>query len=246
MMSVKDYSHGGGWYHLLALNTTFYWLLILQLTGNYRLSSENLVVIVFFQGETLSASPPQKFQEVQTGIKDLVMLEHHLVKGINGEVTVGVSIFQRGHGGIKCVGLMAKRGVFHGDYLESMLERKKEYSLHFKHLNGQNTELIVDHCNRKCVSGESLCSSETQHLSNVVCSLPQGFKDLFVVFQVDISEHVSGHFISFAQVSLQAFFVDLPLKLCYDRSRLNQTDTENKEFNMLRYSRMAPSVNTDL
>lgn len=139
MMSVKDSSHGGGWFHLLPLNT-FYWLLILQLTGNYRLSSENLVVIVFFQGETLSASPPQKFQEVQTGIKDLVMLEHHLVKGINGEVTIGVSIFQCGHGGIKCVGLMAKRGVVHGDYLESMLERKKRVQFNFKHLNGQNTE----------------------------------------------------------------------------------------------------------
>lgn len=174
------------------------------------------------------------------------MLEHHLVKGINGEVTVGVSIFQRGHRGIKCVGLMAKRGVVHGDYLESMLERKKEYSFNLKHLNGQNTELIVDHCNRKCLSVERLYLSEMRHLSNVVCGLPQGFKDLFVVFQVDISEHVSGHFISFAQVSLQAFFVDLPLKLCYDRPRLNQADTEHKEFIMLGCSRMAPSVNTDI
>lgn len=104
----------------------------------------------------------------------------------------------------------------------------------------------MEHYNRKCLSVERLYSSETRHLSNVICGLPQGFKDLFVVFQVDISEHVSGHFISFAQVSLQAFFIDLPLKLCYDRPRLNQADTENKEFNMLRCSRMAPSVNTDI
>lgn len=177
------------------------------------------------------------------------MLEHHLVKGINGEVTIGVSIFQRGHGGIKCVGLMAKRGVVHGDYLESMLERKKRVQFQLQTFEwtkyGVNT-LIVDHCNTKCLSVEHLYSSEMRHLSNVVCGLPQGFKDLFVVFQVDISEHVSGHFISFAQVSLQAFFIDLPLKLCYDRPRLNQADTENKEFNMLRCSRMAPSVNTDL
>lgn len=128
-MSAKDFS----WWRMspflgFNVHTAFYLLVILRLTGNYILSSDNLVAIVFFQGETLLASPPQKFQEVQTGAKDLVMLKHHLVKGINGEVTVGVGIFQRGHGGVKCVGLVAKGGVVHGDYLESMLERKKRGS----------------------------------------------------------------------------------------------------------------------
>lgn len=57
------------------------------------------------------------------------MLKHHLVKGIDGEVTVGVSIFERGHGGVKCVSLVAERGILHGDDLESVLVRKKEPSL---------------------------------------------------------------------------------------------------------------------
>lgn len=67
------------------------------------------------------------------------------------------------------------------------------------------------------------------HLSNVVCALPQGFEDLFVVFQVDVGEHVSGHCVSFAQVGLQAFFVDLLLKLGDDWPRLNQADTDNRQ-----------------
>lgn len=111
----------------MAINT-FYLLGILQLTGNYILHGQNLVTVVFFQGETLSASPPQKFQEIQTCMKDLVMLKHHLVKCINWEVTVGVSIFKRGHGGVKRICLMAEGGIVHGNYLESMLGRKSTVS----------------------------------------------------------------------------------------------------------------------
>lgn len=54
------------------------------------------------------------------------MLKHHLVEGIDGEVTVGVGIFERGHGGVQCVGLVAEGGIVHGDDLESVLEGKRE------------------------------------------------------------------------------------------------------------------------
>lgn len=94
-----------------------------------RLGGESSAAVVFLQGETFSTSPAQKFQEVQTGVKDLVVLEHHLVKGIDGKVTVGVGIFERGHGGVKCVSLVAEGGILHGDDLESVLEREKESSL---------------------------------------------------------------------------------------------------------------------
>lgn len=100
--------------------------LIFQLTGKYGLGGASSAAAVFFQGETFSTSPPQKFQEVETGVEDLVVLEHHLVKGIDGEVTVGVGIFERGHGGVKCVGLVAKWGIVHGDDLKGVLETKKE------------------------------------------------------------------------------------------------------------------------
>lgn len=70
------------------------------------------------------------------------------------------------------------------------------------------------------------CSS--RHLSNIVCGLAQCFKDLFVVLQVDVGEHVSSHGVSFAQVSLQAFFVDLLLKLGDDWPRLDQADAGNR------------------
>lgn len=90
------------------------------------LTGKTLVAVVFVQGEALTTSPTQKFQEVQAGIKYLVVLKHHLVKCINWQVTVGVSIFECGHGGVKCVCLMAERWILHGNYLESMLKRKKE------------------------------------------------------------------------------------------------------------------------
>ena len=76
---------------------------------------------VLFQGEALPTSPAQQFEEVQTGVEDLVVLEHHFVKGVNREVAVGVGVFERGHGGVKRVCLMAERGVVHGDDLESVL-----------------------------------------------------------------------------------------------------------------------------
>lgn len=68
------------------------------------------------------------------------MLEHHLVKGIDGEVTVGVGIFERGHGGVKCVSLVAEGGILHGDDLESVLERKKAQ---FRHPPFQQTQSRV-------------------------------------------------------------------------------------------------------
>lgn len=100
--------------------------IVFQLTGKYGLSGASSAAAVFFQGKTFSTSPPQKFQEVETGVEDLVVLEHHLVKGIDGEVTVGVGIFERGHGSVKCVGLVAEWRILHGDDLKGVLERKKD------------------------------------------------------------------------------------------------------------------------
>lgn len=81
---------------------------------------------VLFQGEALSTSPAQQFEEVQTGVEDLVVLEHHFVKRVNREVAVGVGVFERGHGGVKRVCLMTERGVLHGDDLESVLGGKAQ------------------------------------------------------------------------------------------------------------------------
>lgn len=74
-------------------------------------------VLVFFQGETLATSPAQKFEEVKASVEDFVVLKHHLVKCVNWKVTIGVGIFECCHGGVKCVCLMAKRRVLHGDDL---------------------------------------------------------------------------------------------------------------------------------
>lgn len=51
---------------------------------------------------------------------------------------------------------------------------------------------------------------------------------MFVVFQVDIGEHVGSHCVSVAEVGLQAFLVDLLLELSDDRPRLNQADADNR------------------
>lgn len=83
--------------------------------------------LVFFQGKALSTSPAQKFEEVQTGVEDLVVFKHHLVKRVDREVTVGVGIFECGHGGVKRVRLVAERGVLHGDDLESMLGGRAQH-----------------------------------------------------------------------------------------------------------------------
>ncbi len=91
-----------------------------------------LVALVFFQGEALSTSPAQKFQEVQTGVEDLVVLKHHFVKCVNWEITVGVSIFERGHRGVKRVCLMAERGILHGDNLDSMLGEADRTSINHR------------------------------------------------------------------------------------------------------------------
>lgn len=111
---------------------------------------------------------------------------------------------------------MAEGRILHGDDLESVLERKEEASLD------------INLCNRPGPEQMTKMQYNTRHLGNIVCRLPQGFEDLFVVFQVDISEHVSSHCVSFAQVGLQAFFVDLPLKLGDDWPGLNQADTDNR------------------
>ena len=80
-----------------------------------------LVALISFHGKALSTSPAQKFEEVQTGVEDLLVFKHHLVKRVDWEVTIGVSIFKCGHGGVKCVCRMMERWILHGDDLESML-----------------------------------------------------------------------------------------------------------------------------
>lgn len=86
------------------------------------------VALVFFQRETLATSPAQHLKEIQTGVEDLVMLKHHFIESVNGEVSVGVNIFQSGHGGVKRVCLVAERWVLHGDDLEGVLEDKTDLS----------------------------------------------------------------------------------------------------------------------
>lgn len=85
-----------------------------------------LVALVLFQGKALSTSPAQKFEEVQTGVEDLVVLKHHFVKCVDWEVAVGVSVFECGHRGVKRVCLMTERGIIHSDDLESMLGGKTQ------------------------------------------------------------------------------------------------------------------------
>lgn len=82
------------------------------------------VALVFFQCEALATPPAQHLKEVQTGVEDLVVLKHHFIEGVNGEVPVGVGIFQSSHGSVKCVGLMAEWWVLHSDDLEGVLEDK--------------------------------------------------------------------------------------------------------------------------
>lgn len=82
------------------------------------------VALVFLKRKTLATSPAQHLKEVQTGVEDFVMLKHHFIEGVNGEVSVGVSIFQSGHGSVKRVCLVAEGWVLHGDDLEGMLEEK--------------------------------------------------------------------------------------------------------------------------
>lgn len=76
-----------------------------------------LVALLLVQRKALSTPPAQKFEEVQTGVEDLVVLKHHFVKRVDWEVAVGVGIFECGHGGVKRVGLMTERGIVHGDNL---------------------------------------------------------------------------------------------------------------------------------
>lgn len=85
-----------------------------------------MVGLVLFQGKALSASPAQKFEEVQTGIEDLVVFKYHFVKCVNWEITVGVSVFECGHRSVKRVCLMTERGILHSDDLESMLGGKTQ------------------------------------------------------------------------------------------------------------------------
>lgn len=96
---------------------------------------------------------------------------------------------------------------------------------------------------QSCVSEQyitrctALVNEQSAYLCYVLSGLPQGFEDLFVVLQVDICEHLSSHFVGFAQISLQALIVDFTLKLCYDWPRLNQADTEERSevpYNIIR------------
>lgn len=72
------------------------------------------------------------------------------------------------------------------------------------------------------------------YLCYVLSRLAKSFKDLLVVLQVDVGEHVCRHLVSFTQVRLQALIVDFALKLCYDRPGLNQADAgERSHFESL-------------
>lgn len=69
-------------------------------------------------------------------------------------------------------------------------------------------------------------SGEDNNLCYVLRALSECFEDLLVVLQVDVGEHVRSHFVSFAEVSLQALVIDFTLKLCYHWPGLYEADTE--------------------
>lgn len=72
-------------------------------------------------------------------------------------------------------------------------------------------------------------SGEDNNLCYVLRGLSECFEDLLVVLQVDVGEHVRSHFVSFAEISLQALVIDFTLKLCYHRPGLYQADTEGRQ-----------------
>ncbi len=76
---------------------------------------------------------------------------------------------------------------------------------------------------------KNACGWTIPYLRYILSSLPEGFKDLFVVLQVDVGEHVSSHWVSFAEISLQALIIDFTLKLCYHWTWLYQADAEGRK-----------------
>lgn len=80
------------------------------------------VALVFFHCEALATPPAQQLKEIQTGIEDLVVLKHHFIESVDGQVSAWVGIFQCSHRGVKRVRLVAEWWVFHGDDLEGVLE----------------------------------------------------------------------------------------------------------------------------
>lgn len=49
------------------------------------------------------------------------MLEHHLVEGVNGKISLRVSVLQSGHWSVQGVCLMAEGWVLHCDDFECVL-----------------------------------------------------------------------------------------------------------------------------
>lgn len=88
---------------------------------------------------------------------------------------------------------------------------------------------------------KNVCGRVTVYLCYILSGLPEGFKDLFVVLQVDVCEHVSSHFVSFTEISLQTLIIDFTLKLCYHRARLNQADTEEREEVRCKHNQILPN-----
>lgn len=108
-----------------------------------------------------------------------------------------------------------------GEMLEPKVAQGKHRNLGLLGLNA-----LTFLCEAQVLTTLSVCTSfVTQYLCYFFSRLPKGFKDLLVVLQIDVCEHVGRHFVSLAQVSLQALIVDFTLKLGYDRTWLNQTDT---------------------
>lgn len=149
------------------------------------------------------------------------MLKHHFIEGVDGEVPVRVGIFQSGHGSVKRVGLVAERRVLHRDDLEGVLE------------NGEGLEALAE---QNTIEHKACFDA---YLCYVLGRLAKGLKDLLVVLQIDVCEHVCGDFVSFSQVRLQALIIDLALKLCYDRPRLNQADAGERSHKLFVYDRGA-------
>lgn len=67
----------------------------------------------FFSGALVIVKVPplpplEHFEEAEAGFEEPIMLEDHLVEGIEGQISTGVSMFESGDGCVETVGLIPK------------------------------------------------------------------------------------------------------------------------------------------
>lgn len=69
--------------------------------------------------------PLEHFEEAETGFEEPIMLEDHLVEGIERQIPAGVSMFESSDGCVKAVGLIPKGRLLGGYHFRSMLSKGK-------------------------------------------------------------------------------------------------------------------------